>query len=65
MIISNEGENGKKKTIRNFIIGPYKDVVNTDRNFGNDDSYRNGFNNFAEKNCQPHYDYMCELINDK
>ena len=25
MIISNEGENGKKKTIRNFIIGPYKD----------------------------------------
>ena len=103
MIISNEGENGKKKTIRNFIIGPYKDewidfigviiknktpfivgcmmrafvdcgvlyeaqykhVVNTYWNFGNDDSYRNGFNNFAEKNCQPHYDYMCELINDK
>lgn len=104
MIISNESdENGKKKTIRNFIIGPYKDewidfigviiknktpfivgcmmrafvdcgvlyeaqykhVVNTYWNFGNDDSYRNGFNNFAEKNCQPHYDYMCELINDK
>ena len=102
MIISNEGENGKKKTIRNFIIGPYKDewidfigtniegktpsivgcimrafvdcgvlyeaqyklVVNTYWNFGNDDSYRDGFNHFAEKNYHPHYIYMCDIINN-
>ena len=102
MIISNEGENGKKKTIRNFIIGPYKDewiefigtniegktpsivgcimrafvdcgvlyeaqyklVVNTYWNFGNDDSYRDGFNHFTEKNYHSHYLYMCDIINN-
>lgn len=104
--ISNKRENknpNKKKTIRDLIIGPYKDewiefigkeienktpfvvgcvmrafvdcgvlyeapykfVVNTYWNFGNDDSYRDGFNKFAEKNCQPHYEYMCEIINNQ
>lgn len=103
MIIPNNSDrNIKKRTIRDFIIGPYKDewiefigtniegktpsivgcimrafvdcgvlyeaqyklVVNTYWNFGNDDSYRDGFNHFAEKNYHPHYIYMCDIINN-
>ena len=104
--ISNKRENkdpNKKKTIRDLIIGPYKDewiefigkeienktpfavgflmrafvdcgvlyeapykfVVNTYWNFGNDDSYRDGFNKFAEKSYLPQYKYMCEIIKYK
>lgn len=103
VIPKNSDRNIKKRTLRDFIIGPYKDewiefmgttielkppfsvgfmmrafvdcgvlyeapyklVVNTYGNFGNDDSYRNGFNNFAEKNYRPQYDYMCDIINNK
>ena len=103
VIPKNSDRNIKKRTLRDFIIGPYKDewiefmgttielkppfsvgfmmrafvdcgvlyeapyklVVNTYGNFGNDDSYRNGFNNFAEKNYRPQHDYMCDIINNK
>ena len=41
---------------------PYRQMVNTFGNIGNDDSYHKGFNKYEDKNLKLYYDYMCDII---
>ena len=41
---------------------PYRQMVNTFGNIGNEDSYHNGYNKYEDKKTKAYYDYMCELI---
>ena len=41
---------------------PYRQMVNTFGNIGNDDSYHKGFNKYEDKNIKVYYDYMCNII---
>ena len=41
---------------------PYRQMVNTFGNIGNDDSYHKGFNKYEDKNLKVYYDYMCNII---
>lgn len=44
---------------------PYRQMVNTFGNIGNDDSYHKGFNKYEDKNLKVYYDYMCNIIESR
>ena len=44
---------------------PYRQMVNTFGNIGNDDSYHKGFNKYKDKNLKAYYDYMCDIIESR
>lgn len=44
---------------------PYRQMVNTFGNIGNDDSYHKGFNKYKDKSLKVYYDYMCDIIESR
>ena len=44
---------------------PYRQMVNTFGNIGNDDSYHKGFNKYKDKSLKVYYDYMCNIIESR